>query len=120
VFINNAQTGYAQTELLYEVWSRWQGKERYIWNISTMMTKQPINSRQDEMFIKEFETVKENPKSITWEYIYIQNKTTRFTEHINISSTPPSGDVGIKRTPELIALYCVTERPSVWYFYLAN
>jgi nucleoside-diphosphate-sugar epimerase len=47
MFINNAQTGYAQTELLYEVWSRWQGKERYIWNISTMMTEAPINSRPD-------------------------------------------------------------------------
>jgi NAD(P)-dependent dehydrogenase (short-subunit alcohol dehydrogenase family) len=47
LFINNAQAGYAQTELLYEVWTRWQGKERYIWNISTMMTEQPINSRPD-------------------------------------------------------------------------
>lgn len=47
MFINNAQTGYAQTELLYEVWKRWQGKERYIWNISTMMTELPINSTPD-------------------------------------------------------------------------
>ena len=47
LFINNAQTGYAQTELLYEIWTRWQGKEKYIWNISTMMTEQPINSQPD-------------------------------------------------------------------------
>jgi hypothetical protein len=47
LFINNAQTGYAQTELLYEIWARWQGKEKYIWNISTMMTEQPVNSRPD-------------------------------------------------------------------------
>ena len=47
LFINNAQTGYAQTELLYEVWQRWQGQERYIWNISTIMTEEPINSRPD-------------------------------------------------------------------------
>jgi len=47
LFINNAQTGYAQTELLYKVWSRWQGKERYIWNISTMMTESPVNSTPD-------------------------------------------------------------------------
>lgn len=44
MFINNAQTGYAQTELLYEVWRRWQGKEKYIWNISTMMTESPVNT----------------------------------------------------------------------------
>ena len=44
MFINNAQTQYAQTELLYAVWQRWCGHEgKYIWNISTQMTEQPIN-----------------------------------------------------------------------------
>ena len=48
MFINNAQTQYAQTELLYAVWERWEGKEgKYIWNISTQMTEQPINSKPD-------------------------------------------------------------------------
>ena len=48
LFINNAQTKYAQTELLYAVWQRWQGKEgKYIWNISTQMTEQPINGTPD-------------------------------------------------------------------------
>lgn len=47
MFINNAQEGYAQTDLLYEVWKRWQGKEKYIWNISTMMTENPINNTPD-------------------------------------------------------------------------
>lgn len=50
LFINNAQTGYAQTELLYEVWSRWQNTVRtnkWIWNISTKMTEQPVNSTPD-------------------------------------------------------------------------
>jgi hypothetical protein len=48
MFINNAQTQYAQTELLYAVWQRWQGKEgKYIWNISTQMTESPINSTPD-------------------------------------------------------------------------
>jgi NADP-dependent 3-hydroxy acid dehydrogenase YdfG len=46
-FINNAQSYYAQTELLYEVWQRWQGKQKYIWNISTMMTEMPINNQPD-------------------------------------------------------------------------
>jgi len=47
MFINNAQTQYAQTELLYAVWQRWQGKKKYIWNISTQMVEQPINSTPD-------------------------------------------------------------------------
>jgi hypothetical protein len=48
MFINNAQTQYAQTELLYAVWQRWQGQEKYIWNIGTQMTERPINSIPDE------------------------------------------------------------------------
>ena len=48
MFINNAQAQYAQTELLYAVWQRWQGIEgRYIWNISTQMIELPINSTPD-------------------------------------------------------------------------
>lgn len=48
MFINNAQTQYAQTELLYAVWSRWQGQVgKYIWNISTRMTEHPINGTPD-------------------------------------------------------------------------
>jgi hypothetical protein len=61
LFINNAQTGYAQTELLYEVWSGWQGKERYIWNISTMMTEQPVNSTpdgQDDILMSQYRNQK--------------------------------------------------------------
>ena len=46
-FINNAQSQYAQTELLYEIWQRWQGKKKYIWNISTMMTEIPVNNVPD-------------------------------------------------------------------------
>ena len=28
MFVNNAQVGYAQTELLFEVWRRWQGQQK--------------------------------------------------------------------------------------------
>lgn len=37
LFINNAISFYAQTELLFEVWHRWHldDKEHHIWNIST-------------------------------------------------------------------------------------
>ncbi len=40
MWINNAQAGYAQTELLYKVVEAWKDDgSRMIWNISTMMTK---------------------------------------------------------------------------------
>lgn len=41
MFINNAQEGYAQTELLFEMARRWQGTNKHIVVISTMMTQQP-------------------------------------------------------------------------------
>lgn len=37
MFINNAQVGFAQTELLWEVWQRWIGQSKIIVNISTGM-----------------------------------------------------------------------------------
>ena len=42
VFINNAQVGFAQTELMWEVWTRWVSQEKYIINISTQMTEQEV------------------------------------------------------------------------------
>lgn len=40
MWINNAQDGYSQTDLLYRVIDVWQGdRSKMIWNISTMMTQ---------------------------------------------------------------------------------
>jgi hypothetical protein len=45
LFINNAQVGFAQTELLYAVYKLWQGMpNKKIINISTMMTLEPVSS----------------------------------------------------------------------------
>jgi hypothetical protein len=39
LWINNAQAGYAQTELLYKVWESWKNlPHKQIWIISTMLT----------------------------------------------------------------------------------
>lgn len=49
MFVNNAISMYAQTELLFEVWHRWQSSdnEHHIWNISTQVCEwledRPIN-----------------------------------------------------------------------------
>ena len=43
LFINNAQAGYAQTELLFEIAKRWQGTGKHIFVISTMMTQDPVS-----------------------------------------------------------------------------
>lgn len=44
VFVNNAQAGYAQTELLFEMAQRWAGSKKQIIVISTMMTQLPATS----------------------------------------------------------------------------
>jgi NADP-dependent 3-hydroxy acid dehydrogenase YdfG len=41
MWINNAQDGFAQTELLFEMARLWQGTRKHIIVISTMMTQQP-------------------------------------------------------------------------------
>ena len=43
VFVNNAQAGYAQTELLFEMAKRWAGTNKHIIVISTMMTQDPVS-----------------------------------------------------------------------------
>ena len=62
VFINNAQVGFAQTELLYEIWQRWQGVEnKHIINISTMLTCQsgpPGEQFDNDIGIQRYQTEK--------------------------------------------------------------
>lgn len=54
MFINNAQVGFAQTELLFEVWRQWRGQQKYIVNISTQMTDflLPPKEEWDEYLIQ--------------------------------------------------------------------
>lgn len=44
IFVNNAQVGFAQTELLFAVYETWQQKNKTIINIGTMMTSEPASS----------------------------------------------------------------------------
>jgi len=43
VFVNNAQIGFAQTELLFEMTRRWAQSNKHIIVISTMMTQDPVS-----------------------------------------------------------------------------
>lgn len=54
MFISNAQAGFAQTELLFEVWRRWQGQKKHIVVVSTMMTMNPVSVLPDmeEYFVQ--------------------------------------------------------------------
>jgi len=43
MFINNAQAGFAQTELLFEMSKRWANTKKHIVVISTMMAQDPVS-----------------------------------------------------------------------------
>jgi NADP-dependent 3-hydroxy acid dehydrogenase YdfG len=43
IFVNNAQVGYAQTELLFEMAQRWENTGKHIIVISTIMTQSPVS-----------------------------------------------------------------------------
>jgi nucleoside-diphosphate-sugar epimerase len=62
MFINNAQAGYAQTELLYAVWESWQGQpNKHIWCIGTMMAQCPVDPPvpgQSELSMSAYRTQK--------------------------------------------------------------
>jgi NADP-dependent 3-hydroxy acid dehydrogenase YdfG len=48
VFVNNAQVGFAQTELLLEMARRWKDTEKTIIVVSTMMTSYPMTTISNE------------------------------------------------------------------------
>jgi nucleoside-diphosphate-sugar epimerase len=54
MLINNAQVGYAQTELLFEIWRRWRGQQKCIVNVGTQMTDMflPPKEEWDEYIIQ--------------------------------------------------------------------
>ena len=62
MFINNAQAGYAQTELLYAVWEKWQDQPgKHIWCIGTMMTQSPTDQSvpgQSDMAMSQYRNQK--------------------------------------------------------------
>jgi len=62
VFINNAQVGFAQTELLWEVWRRWLGQDKVIVNISTQMV------------------LMEHAPKPEWDEYLVQKKTLELTQ----------------------------------------
>jgi len=53
MFINNAISFYAQTELLFEVWHRWRDTDKIIWNISTKVCEQDSDEQIDGLTMRE-------------------------------------------------------------------
>lgn len=98
VFINNAQSGFAQTELLIEMTKRWTGQNKSIIVVSTMMTEYPSSVlpgiEMDEYYIQKCtleNTVKQlraKHKSINYTIVRPGNIATSPNKTV-----PPAADV---------------------------
>ena len=55
MFINNAISLYAQTELLFEVWHRWYQNDhtQHIWNISTRLCESSVDEHINGLTMRE-------------------------------------------------------------------
>jgi len=70
MFINNAQSGYAQTELLFEISKVWRDvPNKHIINISSMMT---LNPTVDEASMIEYKNQKQALELAHWELVHKQ------------------------------------------------
>ena len=79
IFINNAQSGFAQTELLFAVYKEWQGiPNKKIFSISSMMTSEPCSSlpglEMTEYYVQKTaleEAIKQLRHFHTWPKLYL-------------------------------------------------
>lgn len=98
VFVNNAQAGYAQTELLFEIASRWQHTGKHVIIISTAMTQHPVSPLpgldMDQYWVQKV-ALEEAVKQLRYRSIGIKFTIVR-PGNIATDSTktvPPSADV---------------------------
>lgn len=99
MFVNNAQSGYAQTELLFEMARRWTGTKKHIVVISTQMTQDPVSPLpgldMDQYRIQKV-ALEESVKQIRNRRLQIRLTTVR-PGNIATSpdkTVPPAADVG--------------------------
>lgn len=71
MFINNAQSGYAQTELLFEIYKLWKDiPNKHIINISSMITT--LTSTIDKVNMSEYKNQKQALESAHWDLAHRQ------------------------------------------------
>jgi NADP-dependent 3-hydroxy acid dehydrogenase YdfG len=113
VFINNAQAGYAQTELLFEMASRWQGTKKHIIVISTMMTQDPISVLpglgMDHYRIQKV-TLEETVKQLRNRHLGIRLTLVRpgYIATQSGQTVPPAADVN-NWASTLVNLFCIAD-----------
>lgn len=74
MFINNAQEGYAQTELMFELYKHWEGQaNKHIMIISTMMTlASQATTKELEMYRNQKQALEEATKILAHRNLWPQ------------------------------------------------
>lgn len=78
MWINNAQSGYAQTEILYKVVDAWQNdKNKMIWNISTMMTRDHTIPKIEGLSSSDLHEYKNQKRALEDAFYQLKNSKVR-------------------------------------------
>ena len=81
VFINNAISMYAQTELLFEVWHKWQHSDivHHIWNISTKVCESDTDKQIHGLTMRESMEYRNQKMALELAHVqlYSQDSKTR-------------------------------------------
>lgn len=123
LFINNAQSDFAQTQLLQEVWKMWQGSEKYIWNISTHMTQSPVNTTPDghgdldmNMYRIQKQSLEEMSKHLSYKNVWPKVSIIRPGRVLTGTQTLDSGespDVWVESVIKIFTLHDTISVPDI-------
>ena len=99
MFVNNAQAGYAQTELLFEIAQRWAGTKKHIVVISTQMTQDPVSvlpGLDMLAYHQQKVTLEEMAKQLRYQRLGVSITIVRpgFIATQPGQTVPPAADVG--------------------------
>jgi len=94
-FINNAQAGYAQTELLYKVWHQWHDQRKLIWLIGSIMSTQ----YNTEFEMQEYKLQKQTLDQAYYNLKNTSSKCKLVLIRPGIVATQPYNTAGVDSAP---------------------
>lgn len=96
MWINNAQSGYAQTELLYKVAEVWSSdRSKMIWNISTMMTQDLAVTDIPGQSWTSMAEYKNQKRALEDAFLQLKNRCTMCLIRPGAVATQPYNQAGI-------------------------
>ena len=118
VFVNNAQSDYAQTELMFEMARRWTGSFKHIVVISTQLTQYPVSLPpgldMDHYRVQKV-ALEESVRQLRHRYLGIRFTIVRpgnvATGHDK--TVPPAAEVN-NWAQTLVSIFELSEKNNLW------